>query len=362
MEGLVTDKEFWRGKRVFLTGHTGFKGSYASLWLSEWGADITGYALAPNTQPSLFDLARVHERVKSVIGDIRGREGLKKAMLEARPEIIIHMAAQPLVRESYINPVETYETNVMGTVNLLDAARHCEGLRAVVAVTTDKCYENKEWVWGYREDEPMGGRDPYSSSKGCCELVINAYRSSFFPPERYGEHGVAVASARAGNVIGGGDWAKDRLIPDFLSAMERGEEVRIRSPRAIRPWQYVLEPLSGYFALARALYERGHEFSGGWNFGPEDADAREVEWIVRRMCALWGGGAGYAIDKNPQPHEASYLKLDISKAKALLKWYPKWNLARALEVLTDWHKRYLQGEDVRALCLETIERYNDPNL
>ncbi len=357
VEAMVTDKEFWRGKRVFLTGHTGFKGAYASLWLSEWGAEVTGYALGPVSSPNLFELARVDKRVTSLTGDIRDREALAKAIRRAKPDVIIHMAAQPLVRESYITPVETYETNVMGTVHLLDAARSCEGLRAIVAVTTDKCYENKEWVWGYREDEPMGGHDPYSSSKGCCELIINAYRRSFFPPERYSGHGVAVASARAGNVIGGGDWSKDRLIPDFLAAMERGEQVLIRSPRATRPWQYVLEPLSGYFALARALYERGAAFGGGWNFGPEDADAREVEWIVRRMCALWGGGAAYRVDAAEHPHEASSLKLDISKAKALLGWSPRWDLARALEVLTGWHKRYLAGEDVRALCLETIENY-----
>ena len=350
------ERAFWRGKHVFLTGHTGFKGSYASLWFAQMGAAVTGYALAPNTEPSLFDLARVGEGMTSIIGDIRDRKKLASAMRTANPDIVIHMAAQPIVRESYLNPVETYEINVMGTVNLLEAARKCDSVRAVVNVTTDKCYENREWVWGYREDEPMGGYDPYSNSKACSELVTSAYRQSFFPPGRYQEHGVAVATARAGNVIGGGDWAKDRLIPDFLRAMERGEKVRIRSPRAIRPWQYVLEPLSGYFALAQALFERGVAFGGGWNFGPEDNDAHEVEWIVRRMCALWGE-AGYEVDKGPHPHEAAYLKLDISKAKSLLNWAPIWPLETALKTLTDWHKGYLAEENVQALCLETIERY-----
>lgn len=349
---------FWQGKRVFLTGHTGFKGSWLSLWLQQLGADVTGYSLAPPTQPSLFELADVASGMRSLQGDIRDGEALSQALQHARPDIVIHMAAQPLVRYSYANPVETYATNVMGVVNLLEAVRKSPGLRAVVNVTTDKCYENKEWDWGYRENEPMGGHDPYSSSKGCAELVTAAYRNSFFSPARHAEHGVALASARAGNVIGGGDWAQDRLIPDILRAIESGCPVPIRSPFAIRPWQHVLEPLSGYLTLAESLYTQdGAAFAAGWNFGPDDEDARPVQWIVEQLIEEWGDGAAWELDRQPQPHEAHYLKLDCSKARARLHWQPRWSLAQALARIVEWHRGWLQGENLKQLTLRQIAAY-----
>ena len=265
---------FWKGKRILLTGHTGFKGSWLSLWLQSMGAPVVGYALAPPTNPSLFEVAEVGRGMTSVIGDIRDLEHLCAVFAEHKPEIVIHMAAQPLVRYSYIEPVETYSTNVMGTVNLLEAVRGTDSVKAVVNVTSDKCYENREWVWNYRENEAMGGYDPYSNSKGCAELVTAAYRNSYFHSEKYKEHGVALASGRAGNVIGGGDWAGDRLIPDIMRAITQNLAVNIRNPHAIRPWQHVLEPLSGYLMLAQKLYEEGAAYAEGWNFGPSDEDAQ----------------------------------------------------------------------------------------
>ena len=349
--------EFWHGKRVFMTGHTGFKGSWLSLWMQQLGAELTGYALNPPTDPSLFEVAKVGAGMRSIIADIRDAEALAKAMREARPEIVIHMAAQPLVRYSYQAPVETYATNVMGTVHLLEAVRQAGTVRAVVNVTSDKCYENREWHWGYRENEPMGGYDPYSNSKGCAELVTSAYRNSFFNPAKHGEHGVAIASGRAGNVIGGGDWAADRLIPDMLRAIEAGQSVNIRSPHAIRPWQHVLEPLSGYLALAEKLYVEGPSYGEGWNFGPADEDAKPVQWIVERLADLWGAGASWQLDRNPQPHEAHYLKLDCSKAKARLCWHPRWSLADALTSIVLWHRAYLDKQDMKAVSLEQINNY-----
>jgi CDP-glucose 4,6-dehydratase len=269
------------------------------------------------------------------------------------------MAAQPLVRDSYKDPVTTYATNVMGTVNLFEAVRQCSSVRAVVNVTTDKCYENQEWPWAYRENEPMGGYDPYSSSKGCSELVTSAYRQSFFNPQKYNEHGVAIATARAGNVIGGGDWAADRLICDCARALLVGEEVVIRNPNAIRPWQHVLEPLSGYLVLAQRLYEKGPEYADAWNFGPDDSDAKPVEWIVQKMCDLWGEGSAYKIDDGHHPHEATYLKLDCSKAKASLNWHPRWSLELALENVIDWTKRYQKNMNMRDVCLEQIASYEE---
>lgn len=353
----MLDKYFWKNRKVFLTGHTGFKGAWLSLWLHDLGAAVTGYALHPPTNPSLFELARVEELVDSVIDDVRDNRMLADAMRSAAPEIVIHMAAQPLVRDSYSNPAETYATNVMGTVNLFEAVRTCSSVKAVVNVTTDKCYENKEWVWGYREHEPMGGYDPYSSSKACSELVTAAYRNSFFSPDQFVRHGIGVATARAGNVIGGGDWAADRLIPDCIRALLKGEKIRIRNPHAIRPWQHVLEPLGGYLLLAQRLFEDGSRFSSAWNFGPGEDDARPVEWIVRNICAAWGNGASYEIDQGEHPHEARYLKLDCSKARGALKWRPRWDLEKSLELIVQWTRAYENREDVREVCLQQIAEY-----
>jgi CDP-glucose 4,6-dehydratase len=355
----LADKNFWQGKKVFIAGHTGFKGSWLCLWLHSMGAKVTGYALAPPTDPSLFELCKVNKLVTSIIADIRNGDPLQKAMASANPEIIIHMAAQPLVRESFKNPVETYSINVMGTVNVLEAARKCNGIKAVVNVTTDKCYENREWVWGYRENEHLGGYDPYSSSKACSELVTAAYRSSFFNPKDYGTHGVSLATARAGNVIGGGDWAVDRLIPDCVRALLKGEKIVIRNPNAIRPWQHVLEPLSGYLTLAQRLYEYGPRYAEAWNFGPDDSDAKSVEYIVQRICSKWGNNASYEIDKGEHPHEAHYLKLDCSKAKAEFGWKPKWSLEKALDSIIEWTVAYHDGKDLRKVCLDQIEKYHN---
>jgi CDP-glucose 4,6-dehydratase len=321
------------------------------------GANVTGYALAPPTTPSLFEMAKVGEGMRSIIGDIRNIESLRLAMLEAKPDIVIHMAAQALVRYSYIAPVETYSTNVMGTVNLLEVVRCTPGVKAVVNVTSDKCYENREWAWGYRENEAMGGFDPYSNSKGCAELVTAAYRNSYFHADRYQEHGVALASGRAGNVIGGGDWAEDRLIPDVMRAISQGKPVSIRNPHSIRPWQHVLEPLSGYLLLAQNLYEHGPDFAEGWNFGPSDDDAKPVSWILEQLIKLWGEGASWSLDGGNHPHEAHYLKLDCSKAKARLAWHPKWHLEDALEKIVDWQKSYQGGLDMKLKTLEQIDAY-----
>jgi CDP-glucose 4,6-dehydratase len=344
---------FWRGKRVFLTGHTGFKGSWLALWLQSLGAEVHGYALAPPTEPALYREARVDSGMAaSTLGDVRHFDAVRRAMQAQRPDIVLHLAAQPLVRLSYAEPVATYATNVMGTVHVLEAARELGGVRAIVNVTTDKCYENREWVWGYREDEPMGGFDPYSNSKGCSELVTSAWRRSFFA-----QGGTALASARAGNVIGGGDWAADRLLPDILRAFERGEPVVVRNPHATRPWQHVLEPLGGYLVLAERLCQDGQAAAEGFNFGPRDEDARPVQWIVERLAERWGEGACWQADGGRHPHEANYLKLDISKARYRLGWQPRWNLATALDRTVGWHRTWLSGDDVRALCLAQIDDY-----
>lgn len=352
------NSEFWAGKRVFLTGHTGFKGSWLSLWLQSLGAELTGFSLAPPTQPSLFEMARVGDGMHSIIGDIRDLAGLREAMVEAKPEIVIHMAAQPLVRYSYENPVETYATNVMGTVHLFEAVRATPSVKAVVNITTDKCYENREWAWGYRENEPMGGYDPYSNSKGCAELVTSAYRSSYFNPLDYSKHGVALASVRAGNVIGGGDWAQDRLIPDIISAFSEGRPVVIRSPHAIRPWQHVLEPLRGYLMLAERLYSDGVAYAEGWNFGPNEADVKSVEWIVGTLAEQWGNDANWTLDQSIHPHEATYLKLDISKARSRLGWQPALTLSQSLQMIVDWYRDYKNKADMRYAVLEQISTYS----
>jgi CDP-glucose 4,6-dehydratase len=348
---------FWQGKRVLLTGHTGFKGSWLSLWLQSLGAQVVGYALAPPTNPSLFEMADVAQGMTSVIGDIRDLAKLQAVFAKHQPEIVIHMAAQPLVRYSYQNPVETYSTNVMGTVHLLEAVRNTPGVKAVVNITTDKCYENKEWVWGYRENEPIGGFDPYSNSKGCAELVSAAYRSSFFNANSYAQHGVATATVRAGNVIGGGDWAQDRLIPDILAAFEQGRKVDIRNPHAIRPWQHVMEPLRGYLTLAEQMFEHGPSFGEAWNFGPNDEDAKPVGWIVEQMAALWGADAQWQVDNGEHPHEAHYLKLDISKARSRLNWHPALRLKDALALIIDWSKQRQNGANMRQLTLAQLQAY-----
>ncbi len=344
--------DFWHGKRVLLTGHTGFKGSWLSLWLQSLGANLRGIALEPPTDPALFEVARVAAGMEHRIVDVRDFAAVKTQMDEFQPEIVIHMAAQPLVRLSYSQPIETYATNVMGTVHVLEAARHVGSVRAIVNITTDKCYENREWVWGYREDEPMGGYDPYSNSKGCAELVSSAYRKSFLK-----EAGIAMATARAGNVIGGGDWAADRLVPDILRALEKNEPVLIRNPYAIRPWQHVLEPLSGYLLLAERLYTTDQADAEGWNFGPRDEDARPVQWIVEHLCEDWGNGASWILQSGDHPHEASFLKLDISKARQRLQWAPRWSLETALKHITDWHQAWLNGQDMRAICQKQIFEY-----
>ncbi len=354
---MMFDKMFWQDRRVFITGHTGFKGSWLCLWLTSLGARVSGYALEAPTEPSLFELAHVDKLVTSTIADVRDGEALRVALHAATPEIVIHMAAQPLIRESYRSPVETYAVNVMGTVNLLEAIRSCDSVRAVVNVTTDKCYENQEWHWGYRENEPMGGYDPYSSSKACSELVTAAYRNSFFNQEDFESHGVALASARAGNVIGGGDWADDRLICDCVRALLAKEKITIRNPNAIRPWQHVLEPLSGYMLLAQKLHEEGTSFAQGWNFGPNDEDAKPVEWIVQRLCERWGDESAYLLDQGDHPHEATYLKLDCSKVKAQLGWQPRWNLTQALDSIVEWTKGYRNGVEIKSLCLKQIAAY-----
>jgi CDP-glucose 4,6-dehydratase len=359
LEGGLMNPAFWQGKRVFLTGHTGFKGGWLSLWLQQLGADVTGYALEAPTTPSLFEVANVAHGMQSIIGDVRDGVALKRAMEAARPEIVIHMAAQPLVRYSYVNPVETYATNVMGVVNLLEAVRATPGVRSVVNVTSDKCYENREWPWGYRENEAMGGYDPYSNSKGCAELVTAGYRSSFFNVDKYAEHGIALGSGRAGNVIGGGDWAQDRLIPDMLRAIGAGEPVMIRNPHAIRPWQHVLEPLSGYLTLAEKLYTEGPVHAEGWNFGPHDTDAKPVEWIIERMTKEWGADASWSLDGKDHPHEATYLKLDCSKARGQLGWHPRWDIGQTIAKIVEWHKACDQGADMRVMTLAQITIYQN---
>lgn len=348
---------FWKDKRVLVTGHTGFKGAWLCLWLQQMGAKVAGYSLEPPSRPSLFELAKVSEGMISLHGDVRDLPKLVATMQEQRPEIVIHMAAQSLVRYSYSNPVETYATNVMGTVNVLEAVRHAGSTRAALIVTSDKCYENRERAQGYREDEPMGGYDPYSSSKGCAELVTAAYRNSYFNPKETTHRGAAVASARAGNVIGGGDWAEDRLLPDIVRAFRQRQPVTIRRPDAVRPWQFVLEPLRGYLQLIELLWKQGDRHAEGWNFGPDETDAKPVSWIADHLVTLWGEGARWTRDGSTQPYETAYLKLDCAKAKARLDWNPKLSLGPALEWTVEWYKAYQEKADMRRFTLEQISRY-----
>lgn len=351
----AVDPSFWEGRRVLLTGHTGFKGAWLALWLQSLGAVLTGFSDCVPTEPSLYELAHVGDSMQSVVGDIRDPAAIEAALLACDPEVVIHMAAQSLVRRSFSEPRLTYETNVMGTVNLLDAVRRSGSVRVLVNVTSDKCYDNREWEWAYREPEPMGGHDPYSNSKGCAELVTSAFRRSFFSDP----DGTRLASARAGNVIGGGDWAEDRLIPDIMRAALAGETLHVRNPGAIRPWQHVLNPLSGYLVLAQALWESS-DFACAWNFGPADDDAREVGWIVRRMSELWPHQLRVSHDDGPHPHEARHLKLDSSRARAHLGWHPTWGLAEGLEAVVDWYARLRNGNDMRTATFEQIRAFQYP--
>ena len=346
------NREFWNSKRVLITGHTGFKGGWLSTWLADAGCDVLGYSLEPATQPSFYELCGVGNKVQTVFGDIRDTQSFKDVVLSFRPEIVFRLAAQPLVRQSYVAPIETYETNVIGTAKVLEALREIEEVRSIVCVTTDKCYENNEWVWPYRETDALGGYDPYSSSKACSEIVVSAYRSSFFDSSQCG-----LATVRAGNVIGGGDFSDDRLLPDFFRAITEREELKIRSPSAIRPWQHVLDPLAGYIKLAQRLYEEPETFSEAWNFGPDEGDAKSVEWIVTRLCESFDG-AIWSLEGESQPHEAGVLRLDSSKSKSKLDWQPCWNLAEALRKSCDWVRAHAEGsKDMSEFSLEQIKEY-----
>lgn len=357
----MIDSTFWKGKKVFLTGHTGFKGSWLSIWLNQLGADVLGYALPPNTKPSLYEIAQIDTLINSVIGDIRDLDLLKQTMVSFNPDIVIHMAAQPLVRDSYENPVDTYAINVMGTVNVLESVRHCPSVKAVVNVTTDKVYENKEWVWGYRENDQLGGYDPYSNSKACSELVTSSYINSFFNPMNYAEHGVAIATARAGNVIGGGDWAKDRLVPDIIRAIENNEEIEIRNPHAVRPWQHVLEPLSGYLMLAEKLYLQGAEWNGAWNFGPASESMKTVKEMVNTLVEVLEKETSILYHMKNDFHETSNLMLDNSKSGNYLGYRSKWNLVETIKIISEWYKGYWSGNSIYEMCIHQINIYSGSN-
>ena len=347
----------WRGRRIFLTGHTGFKGGWLALWLAKLGADVRGYALDPSTKPSLFETAGIASVLDDVRGDILDRVRMEASMTEFAPEVVFHLAAQPLVRQSYSDPLGTYATNVIGTANVLETIRKTPSVRAVVSITTDKCYENREWVWPYRETDSLGGYDPYSSSKACAEIVCAAYRSSFFPPDALNKHHVALATARAGNVVGGGDWSIDRLIPDLIQGFRAGKPVLIRRPASIRPWQHVLEPLHGYLRLAEELLQAKPQFATAFNFGPLDDDAWAVERVATKLSDLWGPGSTWRQDGDPGVHEAGYLKLDSSKARAKLKWQPRLKIETALEWTVDWYRAWDQGQPMREFTVAQIERY-----
>lgn len=349
---MVVSKAFWAGRRVFVTGHTGFKGGWLALWLRELGAEVYGYALPAVTEPSLWQAARLHELVPGTLADIRDAQRLAKAVADFAPEIVLHLAAQPLVRESYRTPAETYVTNVMGTLNLLEAARQSASVRAVVVVTSDKCYENREWLWPYREQDSLGGHDPYSSSKACAELLCASWRESFLR-----EAGVALATARAGNVLGGGDWSVDRLVPDILRAWQAGESLTLRYPQAVRPWQHVLEPLHGYLALAQALVEQGEAMASAWNFGPDSEGLVSVGDLVERLARHWPGEVRWRVDAAAQPHEAGLLSLDSAKARAKLNWRPRWALQQALERTLDWHQAWQAGENMQTFSRAQIAAY-----
>jgi CDP-glucose 4,6-dehydratase len=359
MEDVVTVGDFWHGKRVFLTGHTGFKGGWTALWLASKGAIVRGYALDPCTEPNLFTAAKIGSVIEDIRGDIRDAAKIEAAITEFAPEIVLHMAAQPLVRYSYQDPIGTFETNVIGTARVLDAVRRTPSVRAVVSVTTDKCYENKEWLWGYRETDALGGYDPYSSSKACAEIVSAAFRQSYFPVGQIDEHRCGIATGRAGNVIGGGDWSTDRLIPDLVRGFLAGDPVRIRRPHAIRPWQHVMEPVFGYLLLAEKLATGNPRYATAFNFGPSDDDAQPVGWIVEKMTKFWGDKASWVLDEDPSVHEAGYLKLDASRARAELLWHPKLRLETTLNWLVDWYKAWQGGTDMKEFTLSQIAEYEE---
>ena len=353
LEGMVNSFSFWTGKRVLITGHTGFKGGWLSLWLKNLGAEVIGFGLAPCTEPSLFEAMRVGDGMRSIIGDVRDRERLSTCLNENAPEVVVHMAAQPLVRHSYRHPVETYETNIMGTVNLLDALRHVPSVRAVLVITSDKCYENRERELGYREDDALGGYDPYSNSKGCAELVVSAYRRSFFESGNR----VAIASARAGNVIGGGDWSEDRLIPDMVRSFSVGETVEIRNPYAIRPWQHVFEALNGYLLLLEHMWEEPRRYSEAWNFGPEEKDSRDVGWIAERFSSLWGKASWRVKADAEKLYETGILRLDCAKARQALGWGVALPLDEAFEWIAKWYRCYYDGGDIAALSQQQLKTF-----
>jgi CDP-glucose 4,6-dehydratase len=357
MESVGLNSRFWSGKKVLITGHAGFKGSWLSLWLEALGAELIGYSIGVPTVPSLYELAHVADDMTAIKGDVRDLDHLKVVMVKHKPEIVIHMAAQSLVRLSYEDPIETYSTNIMGTVNVLEAVNCSDSVHALLVITSDKCYENQDWVWGYRETDPMGGHDPYSSSKGCAELVTSAYIRSFFSKKQSHTIPVFVASTRAGNVIGGGDWAQDRLVPDIMRAILSKEAVVVRYPKAIRPWQHVLEPLRGYLILAEKLWYEGNDFVGAWNFGPNDHDARPVSMVTEALTNLWGNNASWKTDSIEHPYEAKYLKLDCSKARSLLRWYPMLNIDQSLVWIVEWYRAFSRGEDMRKVTQDQIARY-----
>lgn len=358
MENMGIDTFFWKRKKVFLTGHTGFKGSWLSLWLHSLGAEVFGYSLEPPTNPNLFHIAKIDDEINSIYGDIRDLDNLKKTIFKIKPEIVIHMAAQSIVSKSYLNPIETYEVNLMGSLNLMESLRNLKSVKVLVNITSDKCYENREWLWGYREDERMGGYDPYSNSKGCAELATASFRSSFFNPSKYKDHGVAIATARAGNVIGGGDWAMDRLVPDIIRSIESNKKAHIRNPQSIRPWQHVLEPLYGYLILAEKLYQEGNSYVGAWNFGPNESDVKSVEWVLKEFKKNWPNKFDFIIEKKSENfHEANLLKLDCSKAKFFLGWSPKWDSAETIKRICNWHKANLEGVDMKSYVLNEINDY-----
>lgn len=347
-------REFWKGKRVLITGHTGFKGSWISFWLDKLGAEICGYSLAPDSQPNLFENLEIESKIRSVFGDIRDLPSFEKVISEFRPEIVLHLAAQSLVRRSYREPVETYTTNVIGTINVLEGVRKTDSVRSVVTITTDKVYENKEWLWAYRENERLGGFDPYSNSKACAELAVSSYRNSFFA-----ESACLIATARAGNVIGGGDWSEDRLLPDVFRSLIFGKKLEIRNPASIRPWQHVLEPLAGYLKLAEKLYNGERSFAESWNFGSEDSDAKSVGWILEKIKNVWDEEVNWEISQTKQPHEARLLKLDSTKAKTELEWLPKLNLEEAISLTAEWYRGFKDNKDLIALTEKQIDFYQN---